>query len=183
MTAAEPSTVSYSTILPLSWQAASVQDETTQARWHHANLALLRALAGIEATLPLEGEHDRDSHLVKTLERLESKIDIALSLLARLSNGQAELPRQLPVTLSAQHIEWTDTASPKAGQEIMLTVYLNPKLPEPLMLRAKVADVTSVDGGFRCVAEFLDQDEEFLDWMTRTVFRYHRRALQARHQQ
>ena len=183
MISADSPTVSYSADLPLSWQVAPVHDEGMQTRQLYANLVLLRALATIEAAAPIEGEHDRDSHLAKTLERLESKLDIALSLIARLSGGQAELPRQLPMTLGVQYIEWIDMAPPKTDQEVTLTVYLSPRLPEPLILQAKVMSVLPVDNGSRCIAELLEHDEEFLEWMTRTVFRYHRRALQARHQQ
>ena len=44
------------------------------------------------------------------------------------------------------------------------------------------ARIISSAGG-RCVAALLDEDPEFEEWMTRTLFRYHRRGLQARHQE
>jgi len=185
MAAAEPSAISYETELPFAWRADPAPDEATLEGWLYANLALLRALARIETgtAITIEKEHGVDPYLVQVLERVESKLDMALNLLARLSAAQGELPHRLPVKLSAQHIEWTDVRAPDTAQEITLSLYLSPKLPEPLMLRARVTSVTPVFGGFSCVAELLERDDEFQEWMTRTVFRYHRRALQARHPQ
>lgn len=181
MTASEASTVSYTASLPLSWQAISPESNQS-ARQFHANIVLLRGLAAMEAAGSADGDHERETPQGKVLERLETKIDIALSLLARFGMEQLSLPSQSEVTLGVQFIEWDDAAPPQVNQEIALTVYLSPKLPEPLVLNAKVISVLPTDKGFHCLAEFSECDEEFIDWMTRTVFRYHRRALQARRQ-
>jgi len=178
----ESSTVGYTANLPLSWKPVSDVDKTEQVGRLHSNLALLRGLASIEAAALTEIEHERDALLSKALERLEAKVDIAINLLARLTLSQTELPKPMAVTLRAQSIEWIDATPPELNQEVTLTVYLSPKLPEPLILQARIIEVKHLDTAYRCIAELHERDEEFEEWMIRTVFRYHRRELQARHQ-
>jgi hypothetical protein len=42
-----------------------------------------------------------------------------------------------------------------------------------------VKELQPQQNGVKVVAEFLDMTEDFDEWLTRTLFRYHRRALQA----
>ena len=88
-----------------------------------------------------------------------------------------QLPAPVPVTLAARNVEWlSDLPLPAMQEKVLVSLYLSPRLPEPLQLHALI--VSSNSG--RCIAQFLDEDEEFDEWMTRTLFRYHRRGLQAR---
>lgn len=169
--------ITYQANLPLSWRRETVLSAPTLASWRHSNVALLRALATLEAA-PADRDHETDSHVSKTLDRLETKLDVALNMLAHLAMRDVEMPAPLPVTLGARSVEWlSDSPLPAGGEQVALTLYLSPRLPEPLLLYARI--VSSADG--RCVAEILDEDEEFDEWMARTLFRYHRRGLQARH--
>lgn len=169
--------ITYQANLPLRWQyqAAPADAELAQAR--HANIALLHALATLES-VP-DKDHDADPAVAKAVDRLEAKLDIALGLLSRLVTQQMEIPASIPVTLGAHLVEWrAATDLPDLDATILLSLHLSPKLPESLQLYARV---TISQTGW-CAAEFLDRDEELEDWITRTLFRYHRRALQARHQ-
>lgn len=168
--------ITYQASLPLSWRAEPAPSAAMLASWRYANISLLRGLATLESAA-LDREHDGDSPLNKTLERLESKLDIALSMLARVTMQNVLLPAPVPVTLSARSVEWlSDLPLPTAQEKVLISLYLSPRLPEPLQLHAEV--VTTASG--RCVVHLLDDDEEFDEWMTRTLFRYHRRGLQAR---
>lgn len=168
--------ITYQASLPLSWRAEPAPSAAMRTTWRYSNISLLRGLATLESAA-LDREHDGDTPLNKALERLESKLDIALSMLARVSMLNVQLPSPVPVTLSARSVEWlSDLPLPAPQEKVLISLYLSPRLPEPLQLHAHI--VTTASG--RCVAQLLDEDEEFDEWMTRTLFRYHRRGLQAR---
>ncbi len=160
--------------LPLRWQAAA-PDAGMLAAARRTNLELLHALATLESAP--DNEHDANPAIAKAIERLESKLDIVIGILSRLIAQHAALPAPVPVSLGVDRIEWHAEDAPPAGATIRIELYLSPKLPEPLQLYAQVTDTPAG----ACMAEFLDHDEELEEWMTRTLFRFHRRELQARH--
>ena len=172
--------------LPLAWEIPVAPDESTLALWRQDNLALLRALAILESMVT-DKEYESEQALGKALERMEAKVDIMLSLLARLASRESGLPEPSLLTLGAHRVEWSCPAAalPPSDRQILLKLYLSPKLPEPLRLWVRVAIQPAAPGSAACYcqAEFLDEDPEFEEWMTRTLFRYHRRTLQARHHQ
>lgn len=180
MTDSSPETpgITYQASLPLHWRSEPAPSMSMLASWRHTNIALLRGLASLE-TAAVDHDHEADSHLAKSMERLESKLDIALNMLAHLTMRHLDMPAPLPVTLGARSVEWlSDLPLPADGERVLISLYLSPRLPEPLQLHARI--IFSAAG--RCVATLLDEDPEFDEWMTRTLFRYHRRGLQARHQ-
>lgn len=180
MTNSSPETpgITYQASLPLSWRHEPAPSTSMLTAWRYSNISLLRGLATLEAA-SVDREHETDTHLAKALERLESKLDIALNMLAHVAMRNTEMPTPVPVTLGARSVEWlSDRPLPAAHEHVLVSLYLSPRLPEPLQLHAQV--IFSADG--RCVAALLDEDPEFDEWMARTLFRYHRRGLQARHQ-
>jgi hypothetical protein len=165
--------IAYRTCLPLGWRTGTVDE----AQLAYSNIALLRALAIVESATP-EREHEADSHLAKSMERLETKLDIVMSMLSRLSLQHVDIPPPVEVTLTSDTVEWScGENAPRSGDTILISLYLSPKLPEALQLPAHV--MTSTAG--TCTAEITCKDAEFEEWLTRTLFRYHRRGLQARH--
>lgn len=169
--------ISYSAVLPLSCETRPVP-ELLRQQWTHANIALLRALATIEA-MPTEREID-PGPTTKALDRLEAKVDLTLSLLGRLLAQGTVMPAALPVTLSANAVEWEDASGPKVGNDVALTLFLSQKLPQPLLLCATVVAVEVRATGVHTRAELLPAGAEMQDWLERTIFRYHRRAIQSR---
>lgn len=165
--------------LPLSWQAVSNFDDDHLERWMHADAALLRALAVLEGN-PAETERDLSTPTNKALDRLEAKIDLTLALVIQLLGGQTDLPPARHAVLRAATLVWTADEAPAAGAGVV-SLYLSPKLPLPLMLPAHIAEIAPSPSGFRIRAGFAHLDEEVQDWLERTVFRHHRRAVQKMH--
>jgi predicted transcriptional regulator len=173
----EASGIAYQASLPLCWRELDAPTVSELLAWRYANIALLRGLATLEVASS-DLDHEADTPQAKALERLESKLDIALSMLARVTTRDISMPPPQAITLRAERIEWaSDQPLPAEGREIAISLYLSPRLPEPLQLHARVVDATP----HRCIATLLDDEPEFEEWMTRTLFRYHRRGLQARH--
>ena len=173
----DDSGINYQTSLPLAWQNVPAPDTAMLAQARDGNILLLQALATLESAA--EKDHVADPALSKAVVRLEAKLDIALTLLGKLLAEQLASPASVPVTLGVNQIAWRDAAPlPALDASILVNLRLSPRLPEFLQLYARVVAVE--DGA--CSAEFLDRDSEQEEWITRTLFRYHRRALQARHQ-
>lgn len=175
----ETSGITYQASLPLNWRSEPAPSTSMLASWRYSNIALLRGLATLEAAAA-DRDHEADSHLAKAMEHLESKLDIILNMLAHLTMRNVDMPAPRPVTLGARSVEWlSDLPLPAGGEHVLVSLYLSPRLPEPLQLYARI--IFSGEG--RCMAALLDEDPEFDEWMARTLFRYHRRGLQARHQE
>lgn len=169
--------------LPMNWRAEPAPTADDIAGWMYGNVTLLRALATIEAVQPDKENGSPGSGAEKAIERLEFKIDLALNLIARLLAQNIALPPACPALIGAAGIEWIDEGNPPApGDDILMSIYISPKLPQPLMLPAKVASVLRENDGTRIYATFNHLNDEAQDWLLRTVFRYHRRAIQNLHQ-
>lgn len=145
----------------------------------HTNTVLLRALATIEAQPPItDYESEPGSPTGRMLERLEAKVDLALILMGRLLSQEHPAHYPVPLTLSAQAVEWKSDSLPPPGSPILITLHLSPTLPQPLRLTA----IVKRSGQGSAEAVFTHLNEEMKEWLERTVFRQHRRHIQAMHQ-
>jgi hypothetical protein len=169
--------LTYQTKVPFSWQPIDSVTPLAIEESRYANLAMLRALSTLDATP--EKDHDADPAVAKAIDRLEAKLDIAVTLLSRLVAQQTEIPAVASLAFGVRQASWSSVVPmPAVGSNVLLKLHLSPILPQALQLYACVVK-SDADS---CVAEYLDQDEELEEWITRTIFRYHRRTLQARHQ-
>ena len=172
--------VSYFTVVPLSWHLVTNPAADEIAVWMYGNVTLLQALSAIETMQP-EKEGDMGSGSGKVLERLEFKVDLALSLLSKLLAKNTALPDSYRAFLSAEGMEWISKEAAEPGDEILISAYISPKLPQPLILPARIEAVQREENGTRIHAIFTHLNEETQDWLSRTVFMYHRRAIQNLH--
>lgn len=163
--------------MPLGWHlASSIPEEILEQRMHN-NVILLRALAVFESPPP-DREKDLGQDMGKALDRLEAKIDLTLSLVTQLLRQQTSPPQPCPVVLRADSIEWIDREAPPTGSEVVISVWLSPQLPQPLVLPAAIADAEPHPDGIQIRAALTRLSPESRDWLERTIFRYHRRAIQ-----
>ncbi|MCX7628135.1 MAG: PilZ domain-containing protein [Methylophilaceae bacterium] len=168
--------------LPFDWKPEPTPPSALTEMRRHGNIALLQALATLESSLQ-ESEHDVVDPIQKRLDRIESKLDVLLLLVANLATESNLLPAEKSLRLQVDRISWEeDTRLPPPGQSLLLRLFPCPRLPQPLLLHAVVTETTPVVNTSRIVALFQDHDAELEEWLTRTLFRYHRRALQARKQ-
>lgn len=170
----------YAADLPLSWTPLSQPQSSQEEQWQNNAVALLRALAVIETPVS-EPERDTSSVTGKTMERLEAKLDLTLSLMMQLVRQQTELPPPCTVKLRAQTVEWVGASAPDPGQLVLVALHISPKLPQALALPARVVAVEAGAQGFRVRADFTRLNEEMENWLERTLFRYHRRSIQQSH--
>ena len=173
--------ISYKALLPLSWSPViAAISSSTLSEWMDTNIYLLRALTTME-TLPTEKDNEMGAVAAIAFERLETKVDLALTLLAVLLEQKGNFPEPVSVNLSATAIEWIAEDGPSANTEITISFNLSKKIPQAIIFPAKVTHSKRMEDGLHTRAEFMDLSEEMLDWLERTLFRYHRREIQLRH--
>lgn len=172
--------VYYKSEMPVGWQPGAPPSVAILSEWMRVNAVVLHALAGMEIQ-PSARENELCSDMEKKFDRVEAKLDLALNLLSSFLAQHAPKPETCPVTLGASAIEWLDRSKTPASGSIILSLYITPSLPQPLMLPAFVRESVAQPDGTRIVAEFTDLSEEVRDSLERTVFRNHRRYVQAMH--
>jgi hypothetical protein len=169
----EPSGVHLSTNLPLKWQPKESVTAEELADWMHGNIVVLQALASLES---IAKESDTEHRIDHNVARLEAKLDLTLTLVGELLRRQTPLPPSTPTMLTSEGIAWQSQQSIAPHTKGVVSLYLSARLPWPLMLPVEI--VGSQDGKIR--ARLTHVSEEAQEWLDRTLFRHHRRAVHAR---
>jgi len=163
----------YEGLVPLAWEPAPAGLDPLSLQGDNAEV--LRFITAIdEFAKPAHGE---DADRQGELARIEGKLDILLELVAQALREQAQLPEAVPVRLSTAAIEWRAVQAPSVNSPILLSLYLHTSYPRPIRLLANVQDVEPVGQSHRIDAHFQDMDETLSDWLTKLIFRYHRRSI------
>lgn len=157
--------------LPLRFSPGALAPELTQAAMQ-TNAILLSALERME-TAPREAE--LESPLVHELARVEAKVDLALTLLARFLSTHSPLPTARRVFLGLEQLSW-EAPEPEAGGVGVVELWLSPAVPLPLTLPV---DVWAWEAGL-ARARYQHLSEAVAEALTRTLFRHHRRSLKER---
>lgn len=168
--------ISFDATLPLDWEVETSVSASALEQRRYSNISLLKALAAIEAVT--QESDDIPVSMRKDMERMESKLDMLLMLVARLAQDATPLPPDHEISLSQGQITWKESSPtlPGAGQALRIRLFLSPRIPQPLVLQVVV--VGSMQGEIE--ADFTSVDDELGEWLTRTIFRYHRRAVHAK---
>lgn len=169
----EPTGVHLSASLPLKWQPKDAFSGEELAEWMHGNVVVLQALANLES---LTKESDTEHRIDHNIARLEAKLDLTLTLVGELLRRQTPLPPAVPMALTSETIAWQSAQAIAPHAKGVVALYLSSRLPWPLMLPAEV--IASQDGKIR--AKLTHMSEEAQEWLDRTLFRHHRRAVHAR---
>lgn len=154
--------------LPLAWQPLDRDTHPLHSLEREA-LLLLTAINHMEAPHDLEaaGADGRRQ------ERLESKLDLALYLLARALD-RALPPPARDVRLTPTEIHWRQSGpAPEPGASLLLELHVSTALPLPL--RLPVMTLESSGGWAR--GSFLELNEALADALHQFLFRRHRQAI------
>ena len=169
----EPSGVHLSANLPLNWQPRESFTAEELADWMRGNIVVLQALGSLEATTKdSDTEHRIDHHVA----RLEAKLDLTLTLVGELLRRQTPLPPATATVVTSDSITWQSQQAIAPHVTGVVALYLSSRLPWPLMLPVEI--IGSQDGKAR--AKLIHMSEEAQEWLDRTLFRHHRRAVHAK---
>jgi hypothetical protein len=156
--------------LPLRWHALTV-DAAEQQVLAHGNEETLRVILSLDDH---HSESMEESELGPELLRIEMRLNLVLELVSQVLAQQLQLPRAVPVTLSARAARWRST-EPLAPGPGLLELYVSTRYPRPLQLPAVLAMGTAG----QVEAEFSDLGPGAQELLERLIFRHHRRRIAA----
>ena len=166
--------LSYDDHLPLQWSEAGLPDPAGLENLCEANVCLLGKVAALEERRRFAGE---EGDLEQEINRLNAKMDLLLGLVATIARAHLQLPDSVPLRLSADSIRWKSLAqAPQPGSRIMIALYLNPCIAEPLRLPAVIQ---SRDDEW-VEARFEHPGETCQSALEQHVFLHHRRSVAKR---
>ncbi len=178
---AEQQTIRVNIEAGIRWKPAGEWPINEFPRWMWRNAVILRALNTLESSA--ERESDIADPHQRQIERLEAKIDMAVSMLAQLLDTQGSWPHMQSCQLFAKGLVTNTGLKLDEGAHGIIELFLDHRLPQPLVLPAVVTSCHSHEGNhFRIHFDWFGLDEHATEWLERTVFRLHRREIQMQRQ-
>jgi Atypical PilZ domain, cyclic di-GMP receptor len=163
--------------LPVAWVQGALADGLLLARLNADNHQLLGAESSLDEVRVHEALKDESPALLHELQRLEYKVNILLRLVGELALRNSGLPAAQPVRMSARAMEWIAEAGPAAGATGLLSLYINPALPQPLRIPCVVAGERIIDESRATQLRFMGLSDAVVDMLEKLIFRHHRRLV------
>lgn len=161
---------------PLAFEPGPLADAGQLAHLNADNLQLLVAEASIEEARANEALKEESPALLHELQRLEYKLNILLRMMAEMSMRQNAMPAPQRIRLSAGGIEWY-AGGPRAGATGQVKLYINPAVPQPLVLSCEVVAELQRDAQRVSQLRFVGVGEPVADALEKLIFRHHRRLI------
>jgi hypothetical protein len=164
--------------LPLGLVDGPLPQGLELARLNGDNHQLLGAEASLEEVRVAESLSKEESPaLVHELQRLEYKLNVLLRLMADLVARSSAIPPPQATRLGARGLEWTGAAAPQLGAIGIVSMYINPALPQPLRIPCEVAGERAQGGERVAQLRFRDLSESVTELLEKLIFRHHRRLI------
>lgn len=165
--------VSCTVHIPLSW--SELHDAPRPGETLH--LQNLQRLHAIEALESNSSRKDNDSPTEIELQRLDTKLNLALDLLGTLLEQNVPRPDGISVTLTADSAQWTMSEPPALHSRGRLALYLHPLLAQPVSLPGEIVAVEADGDVYQVTCNFDPMPDDSSDAFVAYVFRGHRRAI------
>jgi hypothetical protein len=168
--------------LPVAWAPGALAEGLALARLNADNHQLLGAESSLDDVRVHEALKDESPALLHELQRLEYKVNILLRLTAELAKRSSGLPAAERVRMTSRALEWFGDHPASAGDTGLLTVYINPALPQPLQIPCAVVG-QKMQGDLRATQfRFMALSDAVVELLEKLIFRHHRRLVAgARH--
>jgi hypothetical protein len=163
--------------LPVGWTAGPLAEGLLLARVNADNHQLLGAESSLDEVRVHEALKDESPALLHELQRLEYKVNILLRLTAELALRSSGLPPAQRVRLSSRAIEWFGESTPAVGSTGLLSLYINPALPQPVKIPCVVAGERIADGARAAQLRFMGLSDAVVEQLNKLIFRHHRRLV------
>jgi len=163
--------------LPVAWVQGALADGLLLARLNADNHQLLGAESSLDEVRVHEALKDESPALLHELQRLEYKVNILLRLVGELALRSSGLPAAQHVRISARAMEWIGEAGLAAGATGLLSLYINPALPQPLRIPCVVAGQRIIDDSPATQLRFVGLSDAVVDMLEKLIFRHHRRLV------
>ncbi len=142
------------------------------------NQQVLVADASLDEQRPhQEKKSEEEPELAEDLQRLETKVNVLVQLVARLLNRGASLPPARSIRFHAQGLEWRvddDEVQPGVG---LVHLHVSRYFPQALTLPGRLLGVHADDEGRWVRFEFEGLTPSVIGLLERMIFRHHRRLV------
>jgi hypothetical protein len=163
--------------LPVAWSPGALAEGLLLARLNADNHQLLGAESSLDEVRVHEALKDESPALLHELQRLEYKVNILLRLTAELALRSRGLPPAERVRMTSRALEWFGEHSPAAGGTGLLSIYINPALPQPLKIPCVIAGQRIIDDSHATQLRFVGLSDAVVDLLEKLIFRHHRRLV------
>ncbi len=142
-----------------------------------AQAGAAKDLAALDEVRVHETLKDESAALVQELQRLEYKVNILLRLTAELTLRNSGMPPPQRVRLTSRALEWFGELAPALGSTGLLSVYINPALPQPVKFPCVVAAERIQDDVRVAQLRYSGVSEAVVEQLDKLIFRHHRRLV------
>jgi hypothetical protein len=163
--------------LPVGWTRGPLAEGLLLARLNTDNHQLLGAESSLDEVRVHEALKDESPALLHELQRLEYKVNILLRLTAELALRSSGLPPAERVRMSSQAVEWFGEHVPPTGDTGLLSIYINPALPQALRIPCVVAGQRIIEDSRATQLRFVGLSDAVVDMLEKLIFRHHRRLV------
>ncbi|HEY2676450.1 MAG TPA: PilZ domain-containing protein, partial [Steroidobacteraceae bacterium] len=87
------------------------------------------------------------------------------------------LPPAARVRMTSSALEWFGEIAPAVGETGLLSVYINPALPQPVKIPCVVAGHRTLDGILVTQMRFKGLSDAVVEMLDKLIFRHHRRLV------
>ena len=174
--------LNYIVDLPLEWapQGQAPADDSQRVA---TNGYILEAVTAVEEIASDHPQPEEQRELYQELRRMDAKLHLLLDMVSRLLATEDRFPRRHTVRIAVDCIDIAqDGFGPGVGDTGVLSLYLHPAIPMPLLLPGHMVDAIEDDAGRWLRFEPAALSEAESDALARYVFRHHRRGIAAARQ-
>lgn len=163
--------------LPFQWKPADLDNAMELDNVNQETARVLQAMAVFEEA-PREYSSD-GSQGSQELFHLEAKVDVLLSLMGSLIAERSTGAAPHSLILRSRSLEWTggESEAYQAGDTGYAVLFVNPTLPLPLRLPARIVGTAERMGTRWLLTEFEHLTPGVRSAMDKLVFRRHRRQV------
>jgi atypical PilZ domain-containing cyclic di-GMP receptor len=166
----------YEEVMPVAFAPGPLAEGVQLLRLNADNHQLLGAESSLDEVRVHEALKDESPALIHELQRLEYKINILLRLTAELAVRNSGLPPAEKVRLVSHAMEWVGARTP-VGTTGVVSLYINPALPQPLKFAATVEGEAQIAGVRAAQLRFVGVSDAVAQLVDKLIFRHHRRLV------
>jgi hypothetical protein len=163
--------------LPVVWTPGTLAEGVQLGRLNADNHQLLGAESSLDEVRVHEALKDESPALLHELQRLEYKVNILLRLTAELALRSSGLPQPARVRMSSRALEWFGEHAARPEATGLLSIYINPALPQPVKIPSIVIGEVAIDGARATRFRFVGMSDAVVDMLEKLIFRHHRRLV------
>jgi hypothetical protein len=170
--------ISFADQLPIEWvRVPELPSAGEMQRVYCANEEILQNLLLRDDAVSLDTDEGEEESAHEHFKRLETRLDLLLSLMTEMMSRNGSLPPQRTVTISGRglcvHFQDDVSVDVSKGALLKIDLYLDPQFPRPVTLYAQVVDVQAR----AFTVGYCPFEARMQDLLDKYVFRQHRRAI------